>query len=285
MGTTVTLGQKTAALYNMCQSATQQAEEYCNQPLRATLATEQQTGPDYYLTVQTGSGMGRMLLQRWPVTQITAVQVAPATFPLQWAAVPAGYWQPERPIQPAYGTNAPPASGQGGQAILIAPGYVNWANGRNGFFCQATYMSGWPHTSLTATGSASSTAVSVDDCTGWAPAGTASAASTTNGCVGVIYDGSSQETVTCTAASAASGPGTLTLSSGLSYTHSAGVMVSALPANVIWGSALFAAADALTRGATSTTVRSMPGHAAGPQGADELRIEAELKLRPYKVTV
>ena len=62
-------------------------------------------------------------------------------------------------------------------------------------------------------------------------------------------------------------------------------MVSSLPADVIWSSALFTGADALTRGATTRTVRDVSGHVGGPSGADELRIDAELKLRPYRVTV
>ena len=115
--------------------------------------------------------------------------------------------------------------------------------------------------------------------------GTNSAANSTTGAIGVIYDGASQETITCTAASATAGPGTLTLASPTTYAHNAGVMVSALPADAIWASALFTGADALTRGATTTTVRSLPGHAGGASGADELRIDAELKLRPYRSTV
>lgn len=286
MGSTVVTGQKTAALYNMCQSATTQVDSYCNQPLRATLATETQSGPDYYLTVQVGSGLGRMVLQRWPVTQIIGVQVAAAGgFPRQWTTVPAGYWDIERPVQGLYGTNAPSAAGEGGQAILIAPGYLNWCNGRNGLRMQVQYMHGWPHAGLTTQGTAGTSALAVDDCTGWAPAGSTSAANSTTGAIGVIYDGASQETITCTAASATAGPGTLTLASPTTYAHNAGVMVSALPADVIWSSALFTGADALTRGATTTTVRSLPGHAGGASGADELRIDAELKLRPYRVTV
>ena len=286
MGTTVTEGQKTAALYNMCQSSTQQVDSYCNQPLRATLTTETQSGPDYYLTVQVGSGLGRMELQRWPVTQIISVQVAAsAGFPRQWTTLPAGFWDIEKPAQGLYGTNAPSGAGEGGQAILIAPGYVNWCNGRNGLRVQVQYMHGWPHAGLTAAGSASTSSLVVDDCTGWAPPGTNSAANSTFGATGVIYDGASQETIQCTAATATAGPGTLTLSSPLNYTHAAGVMVSALPADVIWASALFTGADALTRGATTTVVRNITGHAGGPSGADELRIDAELKLRPYRVTV
>ena len=286
MGSTVTLGQKSAALYNLCASATDQVDEYCNQPLRATLSTETQSGPDYWLTVQVGSGLGRMVLQRWPITQIVSVQVAAAAgFPRQWTTVPAGYWDIERPAQGLYGTNVPSGAGEGGQAVLIAPAYVNWWNSRNGLRVQVQYVHGWPHAGLTTQGTAGSSSLAVDDCTGWGVPGSSSAANSSTGAIGVIYDGASQETVTCTAASATAGPGTLTLASPTTYAHSAGVMVSALPANVIWSAALFAGADALTRGATTTTVRSLPGHAGGASGADELRIDAELKLRPYRVTV
>ncbi len=286
MGSTVTTGQKTAALYNMCQSATQQVDEYCNQPLRSTLSIEEQSGPDYWLTVQVGSGMGRMVLQRWPITQVVAVSVAAsAGFPTQWTSVPAGYWRIERPPMGLYGTNVPSGAGEGGQAVLIAPSYVNWCNGRNGLRVQVQYLHGWPHAGLTTVGSASSTTIVVDDCTGWGPAASTSGSNQTGGATGVIYDGTSQETIKVDEASATAGPGTLTLSSALTYTHAAGVMVSALPANVIWSTALFTGADALTRGATTTTVRSLPGHAGGASGADELRIDAELKLRPYRVTV
>lgn len=281
MGTTITAGQKAAALANMCMSATVQAEEYVNQPLRAMLATEEQSGPDYYVTIQNGSGLGRMILQRWPITQITGVQVAAAAgFPRQWTTVPSGYWDIERPIIGSYGTNAPTGSGEGGQAVLIAPGYVNGCNGRNGLRIKVTYVHGWPHTSLTASPDQGATTISVDDVTGWAPA-----ASGDNGCTGVVYDGASQEVVQCTAASVSAGPGTLTLASGLQFAHDSGVMVSSLPSNAIWATALFVGADALTRGATTTTVRSFPGHAGGPSGAEELRVEAMLKLHPYRVSV
>jgi hypothetical protein len=286
MGTTITPGQKTAAIYNMCQSATVQAEEYCNQPLRAGLGIEEQSGPDYYLTVQNGSGLGRMILQRWPITQIVSVQVAAAAgFPTQWTTVPAGYWRIERPVIGSYGTNAPTGAGEGGQAVLIAPQYISWCNGRNGLRVQVTYVHGWPHTSLTASPSSGAETISVDDCTGWGPPASTSGSNQSTGATGVIYDGASQEVVQCATASASAGPGTLTLAAGLQYAHNGGVMLSTLPANAIWATALFVGADALTRGATTTTVRSFPGHAGGPSGAEELRVEAMLKLHPYRVTI
>jgi len=45
--------------------------------------------------------------------------------------------------------NVPP--GDGGQAILVAPGWLSWWwGGRQGITIEVTYTSGWPHTSLTA---------------------------------------------------------------------------------------------------------------------------------------
>lgn len=275
---TTTQAQKTAAVMNLCASATVQAEEYVNQPLRATLATETMSGPDYRVTVENSTGNVRCILARWPVTSITAVSVSPNVFPRTWRALPAGNWDIERPIIGAYGTNAPTGSGEGGQSVIIAP-FASWG-GRNSWRIRITYTHGWPHTSLTAAPAAGDTTVTVDDCTAWAPVTTGAF-----GALGVVYDGGGQETCQVTAASATAGPGTLTLATGLSYGHTAGVMCSAMPVNVIWGSALFAAADALTRGATSTTVRSLPGHSGGPSGAEELRVEAMLKLHPYRVTI
>ena len=64
----------------------------------------------------------------------------------------------------------------------------------------------------------------------------------------------------------ASGPGTLTLSSALKFTHQPGVMVTTLPQSVIDAMILFSVAEALIRGATSTTVHQIPGGAGGDAG-------------------
>jgi hypothetical protein len=72
--------------------------------------------------------------------------------------------------------------------------------------------------------------------------------------------------VQVTAASVTSGPGTLTLSSALNFTHASGVIVTSLPQSVIDAMILFSAAEALQRGATSTTVHQLPGGAGGAAG-------------------
>ena len=135
--------------------------------------------------------------------------------------------------------------------------------GRNRFRVAFTYISGWPHTSLTAAAAAGASTIGVDDCTGWLLTGTNGE---TVGAAGIVYDamGGGQEPVTFTAASATTGPGTLTLSSPLHYAHAPGIMVSALPQTVIWATALLAGEAALTRGATATTIQTTGGHGSSP---------------------
>lgn len=284
-GRTVAGAANTAAVTLIAAQATSQADAYCNQPLRATATTEVFHGPGdsgARVTVQNGSRMGRIILQRLPVLTITNVQVAPnAAFPRQFTTVPAGFYEPEYPALGLYNSVAPSAGGQGGQAILIAPPYVNWCLGRNGFVIQVSYTHGWPHSSLTAQAvpvQSGTQTITVDDCTGWAVTTLAG-----TGAAGVIYDAGSQEAVKCTASSVTQGPGTLTLAAPLLFEHPAGVMVSSLPQNVIWATAMFSAAAALTRGATATTIQDAPGRGAGGgKGPEELANEAEVLLHPYR---
>ena len=99
----------------------------------------------------------------------------------------------------------------------------------------------------------------MNDTTGWA---IENYYGTFTGATGRVVDGGQQEAVHVTAASVTAGPGTLTLSSALAYPHQAGTVVTTLPAAVDQACIYFAAAEALTRGATSTTI-----HAVGGRGA------------------
>lgn len=292
-----TPAQQYAVQAMICMAATADAEQIVNQPLRAVETTEELQGPDYRVTVQWSSGNGRFIAARWPVTQVTGMQVSSnSTWPRQWTVLPAGTFEPEYPVDGLYGA-AVPSSGAGGQAILFAPGYVNWCggatspfgqwpggqlSGRKGFRVSATYISGWPHTSLTAPVAAAATAVPVDDCTGWLLTGTSGE---TVGAAGVVYDamGGGQEPVVCTAASAASGPGTLTFAAGLQYAHGQGIVVSAMPQSVIWATALLAGKAALTRGATATTSQTTGGRQQ--PGMHPLEAQARQLLATFKRTV
>ena len=262
----------------MCMRATAMVDAYCNQVLRATIDTETLSGPHFRLTVQ-NSGNLRAIMSRWPVTQVISGQWAPSSPPYQWTPIPVQYMVPEVPPVGIYGTSAPSASGDGGQAVIIGGG-AGWGR-RGGIAVQITYVNGWPHAGITAVANAGDSALAVDDCTGWAPV-TAGG----QGAAGTVFDSGGQEVITCTAASATSGPGILTLGSPLAYGHVPGTLVSSLPQQVQWAAINFAAAQALTRGATATTVQSVSGAAAGGgRGPEDLSGEAELLCHPFKRSV
>ncbi len=260
----------------------------CNQPLRATLDIEQYSGPDFRMTIQSGTGNVRMILARWPILQVLAIELSPNSFPRQWAPLAAGQWDIEYPPIGVYGSSAPSASGgDGGQSIIFAPS-ASWGLGRNGFVARVTYLNGWPHAGITVAVGEGDEILQVDDCTGWAIASETGTA----GAVGTVFDSGAQETIQVTAATAAAGPGTLTLAAPLAFPHDPGVIVSALPASVQWAVILLATQQALTRGATATTVQSVPGTASnantgGGAGLNtrDLLGQAKRILAPFRRTI
>jgi hypothetical protein len=284
-------------LWNMCARATSMADQYCNQLLRATIDVEVMRGPDYRVTVGPQAGgqsstpywanagsNARLIMSRWPVLAVNSVSVsANAVFPRQWQTVPTGYYEPEVPPYGIYNSVAPTDDAYGGQAVIVAPGYINRNLGRNGYVIQVNYTNGWPHATLTQTATAGTTVLNVSDTTGW---------SITNyegnitGATGVIRDGGQQEVANCSSASTTAGPGVLTLSVATTYQHEVGTVFTTLPAAVEQACILFCCAQALVRGATSTTIHSIGGHAAS-SGMDmtELSTEAEILLHPYKRTI
>jgi hypothetical protein len=264
---------------NICARSTSMVDTACNQVLRATVDTETHYGPDFFTTINNQTFVGRIELQRWPILQILGGQWnSAATFPPDWQPIAANQFAIERPIIGLYGTSAPSDSGEGGQAVLVAPGYITWAYGRRGIAIQVQYINGWPHTSLTAQAMAGDTTLQVDDCTGWAPA-----TSGGQGATGVLKDGADQEAVTVLAASAASGPGTLIVSTPLNFGHGAGVMLTCLPEQIQQAAILFSVSQALVRGATATTIQNIAGTGESTgEGASGLEAAARMLCLPYK---
>lgn len=287
-----------AEIWNMCGRATSRVDGYTNQVLRATTDVEVARGPDYYTTTGPASGgsyptpywggtpaqNARVILSRWPVLQVTNVQTCPNNlWPRQWTALPTGYYEPEKPPIGLYGSVAPGGSAEGGQAVIIGGGYVNWSYGRNGWIIEVSYINGWPHCSLSSAASAGESTVAVNDCTGWA---ITSYYGTYTGATGRIADSGWQEAVHVATASATAGPGTLTLTEPLKYNHAAGTVLTTLPASVEQACIYFAAAEALTRGATSTTIHSVGGASqASDGGARQLIEEGELLIHAFKRTI
>lgn len=290
-------GSNNAELWNMCGRATSMVDQYCNQLLRATIDVEVMRGPDYRVTVGPQAGgssatpywgnagsNARLIMSRWPVLAVNSVTVCPnGLWPRQWQTIPTGYYEPEMPPYGIYNSVAPPDDAYGGQAVIVAPGYINRNLGRNGYVIQVNYTNGWPHTTLTQNATAGSTTLSVADTTGWA---LSNYEGTVTGATGTIRDAGQQETANCSSASTTAGSGTLTLSSPTVYEHEVGTVFTTLPAAVEQACILFCCAQALTRGATSTTIHSIGGHAASSNmDIVDLNTEAEVLLHPFKRTI
>jgi hypothetical protein len=299
VGDDTTPAENAAEWWNMCQRATAKVNGYCNQVLRATSDTELLHGPDYRVTVGPASGSSRspaywftssatsnarIILGRFPILAITGIQYCANTvFPRVWSTVPTGYYEPERPPTGIYNSVSPSSEAYGGQAILVAPGYINWAYGRAGYAIQVSYVNGYPHCSLTAAATAGSNEIVVDDTTGWA---LSNYVATVTGATGVVKDSGQQEAVHVESATTTSGPGTLTLSTNLAYNHPAGTVFTTLPDSIEQACILFATAEALTRGATTTTIHDIGGHAQNTGGdVAGLNTEAELLCHPFRVTI
>jgi hypothetical protein len=283
-GRTTTDEERYAEQLNICMRATGEVDAWCNQVLRATIDTETVTGPDFRMTFQQATGNTRVIMSRWPVLDVVQVRVSANQVPRSWTTLPANQAEPEWPPIGVYGASQPSDAGGGGQSILIGGGAINWGLGRMGYAAQVQYVNGWPHCSLTEAVAEGATTVEVDDCTGWALTGSGGQP----GAVGTFYDAGSQEVGQVIASSVTAGPGTLTLSSPLRYAHAANVLFSCLPQSVQWAAMLFSAAQALTRGATSTTVQTIPGgqgSSQGRAGADGLVDRAKKTLQPFRRTI
>jgi hypothetical protein len=276
--------QQLAEQTNMCWRATGMVNAYCNQILRATLDVERINGPDYRLTIQQGPGNARLLLSRWPITEVVQIAVSGNTFPRQWVVVPAGYYDVERPPIDGYGSTSPTGTGDGGQSVLLAPGYVNWGNGRMGFTVSAAYLNGWPHSSLTASSTAGATTLTIDDVTAM------------TGARVFLYDGAQTEQLTVQSVTAsnnvalpygtntyAAGPGTVTLSTPAAFAHTAGCVFSAIPQDILWATILATTIQALESGITAVTIQNLPGsQTVGGQGIAALEQEYKDLLNPYR---
>jgi hypothetical protein len=269
---------------NVCWRASSIVDTFCQQVLRSTIGSEQLIGPGYpRCNVDRNTGLGVLQTKWWPVTSVLALQVSPSrSFPAVWTPVPAGDYRIRHPLI-AVGDTASATAPDGGWTIDVAPGYIGcspWgrtptggfigAGGRGSQLVQVDYLNGWPHTSLTSTAAQAATVLNVDDVTGWA------------GASGFAYDGSGTEPVTVASVSAStpvvlpngagtaqSGPGTITLTSPLAFSHEQGVVVSALPAAVLQAAILACAVQALTGGTDAITIQTVNGEHSSPQPTAE----------------
>lgn len=280
----------------ICWRATSIVDTYCNQVLRATVDNEQLTGPGApRFGFMPGTDQFELIMRRWPISQILAIQYAYNRPPLAWSTAASTSYLINHPLIGLYTDTASATAPDGGWSIQLDPCAIGSQSGgiygraraawrRNSLRLLVSYTNGWPHTSLTSAATAGASTVSVDDVTGWV------------GASGFCYDGSATEQVAVAAVAAGSplvlpnnvgtaqtGPGALTLSSPLTFAHPVGTVVSALPANVLWATVLAAASQALESGIESIAIQTMPGTSTSSgHGVEELEMQYELLLDPFR---
>ena len=260
--------ERTAALLEVCSTVTSEMDTIANLTLRATVDTESEYGPDWIITLLP-NGWSRFRLANWPITQIVGAQVSPAsTVPPAWLTVPIEAIQTEHAALANPDAIIPNGASPGATAALLAPGYVNWSNGRKGWLVQVTTINGFPVSGITQTAVAGATSIHVDDVTGWWNP------TVSLGGRGTIYDPPFREVVEIVGAHSddgsselgISGPGVLTLSQGLQFTHapSAGgaegpdqrVLLSSMPPALIQAAQYLSIHYGLIRGTTAAVVQT-----------------------------
>lgn len=276
--------QQFAEQTNVCWRATDVINAYCHQPLRSTLSVETLTGPGNGRVGVDHSGVATAVCSRWPVTSVLGARVSlRAAIPRSWSTVPVSSLVLKEPPITTLGTTVEGAFGAGGNAVLLAPGIIGWAAGRSGYALELAYLNGWPHAGLTASAAQGALTLAVDDVTAFA------------GASAYIYDGANTETVNVVSVAAnrpvtlatggvvQTGPGTLTLATPLAIDHTPGIVVSTLPHDVAWATILAATAQVLESGITSISIQNIPGsETTGGKGVEELKVEYELLLEPYR---
>jgi hypothetical protein len=269
-----------AQLAFICQTVTSLVDGYCKQPLRATAVTETNPGPGMpRVSVDRNTRIATLITRQWPVIAVNAVQVSPARcFPASWTPVPASQCRIRTPVlQPASGN--PVYGPSGGNAIDIAPRYINWDYGRGGLLASPSVTTAYPHAGITEAAAAAAESLTVDDVTGW------------EGWAGFILDGPATECASVAAAAAVTpvqlpgaggtvqaGPGTLTLASGLEYAHGPGAVFTAIPLAALHAAALTAAVMALE---AITAIAAQSSSGMLPGGLGSLATEAEMALDPF----
>ena len=282
--------QQATAQLEICEAVTADMDTIANMTLRATLETEQELGPDWIITILP-NGWARFRLSNWPILQIVSAQVASAlASPMSWTTIPPSALITEHNIPSSTGSIVPAAQGPGATAILVAPGYVDWSNGRKGYLVQTQTINGFPTTGIDQTASAGATSIHVDDITGWYNG--------TLGALGTVYDPPFHEhasviNATPDTAGSIQGPGTLAISQGLQFTHTPQVgsgtspdqriLFSAMPPALIQAGYYLATYYGLIRGSTAAVMQSARGVAApsGMARAQSWYTQAESIIKRY----
>lgn len=253
-----------AAQLELCRAASRWADGECTMPLHATQDPEELEAPGNRCSPD-ANGVLWIKPLRKPVVSVVSVEIRPNVGrTTDYQAVQAdNITVLSNPGADEF------ASGSGTQRIrVIGTGIVKglpWGS----YSVRLTYVNGWANSELSAATLVGATTLSVLDATGFAAGDTID-----------IVDTSLSETTTITAVS-----GTTLTVGALANAHATGVQVTALPANIRYAAAWYAAHLALFRGSSAMAIpvasarRSM---SSGNKGETNYLELAQMNLAPYR---
>lgn len=222
-----------AALTNVIRRASSYADSLCEQIIAATL--DVQTGEyrirsDYTI---------RIKLDYSPLIEVVAVSIGSVAGQLTPLTDLSTIW-PERKVIRV------PVGG----VISTSPGITDGARSRSGYlFAQTQYVNGYANTTLAADVAAAATSITVASAYGIFP-----------GLVLTVYADDLAQTEAVTVANTyTQGSTTVPLTAGLTYAHTSGQAVSALPGDVKQAVVALSTHLIKTRGAEAMSLASVSG--------------------------
>ena len=285
------LPDQVAAQLDICNIVTSEMDSVADAILRANIDTEEDFGPNFIITVDSNTGWVRYRFPVTPILWVVNAQYCPAgNVTPTWTSIPVSQITTQHTAMTPTGSIVP-TTPTGPTSILLPPGYVDWSAGRNGFRVQVSAMAGFPVAGIDVPAAAGTNTLHVDDITGWYN-------STLGGARGTIYDPPLRESVTVAGVTpdtpnAVSGPGTLTLTANLQFTHTPivgqsnvadqKILLSAMPNSLIQAAMYFATHFGLIRGATASVMQTARGQVVttGMAGAQDWYTRAEKSVNRW----
>lgn len=241
-----------AELANNIARASSWIDTYCKQVIGATVENEQQRSrmrPDGTIAIHPRYA---------PVSVLLSFSYGAAPNQIQAYLDPSQGWIEDQQIILPYAANTGAVSSAGPlQFGLPASPSVR-------LYCKYQYVAGYPNALLASNAASAATSIVLNDVTGLMP-----------GTILNIYDGQSTERITV-ASNYTYGNTTVLLASPLSYAHTAGVSVSALPPAVKEAAILATTAFLKVRGDYSLTMGVT--NQVGTVGLNRAQLDYDLAL-------
>lgn len=269
-------------LLDICNQASDEANNIVRQQLGCSIVTEQIYGKSEFLNNTKAAGTLQGVLSQGPIIRVIGGAWGFNALPSALQTLNVNQFNITTPQFTPQLSNTSFASTAVRRFYLSQMPILTNANE---VIVQITYLSGFPVATLTTESSSILNVTDVTGFNGFTPLYANNSA--LSGSLATIYDGRNTEIVQIVSTNSATdvlgepyGPGTLTLAADPQFTHSVGTIISIFPPSIIEAVLFLAGALGLSRGATSLNVQ---GQSRGTSNSisQTFRKTASNLLAPY----